>query len=495
MLQKYPIVVRYEESDGTATTNPTAILVPDGSIEGEQVDLSATQAPEVGALRFDETKAHHVNHGAFWIGGEEYTSFYWDAFVRPRAVSTLGYVISAGYGGNHNLLLGFNSNATHAAVTGNIWDGDSVVEFSTAQVIPLGDWVHIAVTWDLLVLRVYINGVIEGSTTYEAETRSTETSVESVLFVGGSDHLNFGFDLKWIRGFEGTLPFTFSNLPYRPERFPRAYYQVSSTDVPAAFLADYSKKCEIIPDLSKGFGAQGTHPGRRATGADGGDFNNGGSPVKNNHTDSDLPQWVEATVVAPTEDTTVVPVGAKIYDDFNRTSSPFWVNTQGLGSTEGGSLGILAWQGSANLYGCSYGRCFGWDGNGGITYVDSGSQTQDVRIQSAVEGHQFSTILRYQDANNYIEIATSPIGDGTDSVFVVKKVAGVTTVISNFTSGPGTSSASLIRVTVSENDISVYFDGVSIYAGTDLADLPTGTGVGFSMVALAQCKIDSFGAF
>jgi hypothetical protein len=446
------------------------------------------------ALRFDPTKAHHVDHGYFWVAGEPYTTFYWDYFVRPTQTSDTGYVISAGYGGAHNLLSGFDSSTTHTAVSGNIWDGDSVVNFGSEQFIPLGDWVHVAVIWDLSNIMVYVNGVIEGVTAYAAVSRSTPTSADSSLYVGGSTHLNLGMDLKWIRGFEGVIPATTANYaPFRPERYPKTYYRNSDTDVDASFACDYTVQAEMIPDLSSGLSGI-KHNGRRAIGGDQGSFQNAGTPIQNTFDDADLPQWVNATVAVPTEITPTIPPTAKIYDGFNRTTSPFWDNTVALGSTEGGTLGVLAWQGSTGTYGCSYGRVFSTDPNQLQVYVDSGSQTQDIRVTFTGSQHQCQILFRYTDANNYMYIEPVPVGNGTDTLYVVKVVAGSPTVISSGVTAASTSSAESLRVTISGTQLDVYYDGVSRYSGTP-ASLPMGTKVGFTAKSSIVGKIDTFEAY
>lgn len=454
-----------------------------------------SMATQGRALRFDPAMAHHVDHGYFWGAGVDFTTFYWDYFVRPTQVSALGYVISAGYGSEHNLLSGFNSGTTHAQVTGNIWNGSGATSFASDSIIPLGDWVHVAVVWDLTNILVYVNGVCEAVTPYAAVTRSTPYNYDTVLYVGGSTHLNGGFDLKWVRGFEGVVPLSTTYYqPFRPERYPRTYFNNNGSNVNASFACDYTIIAETQADISNGLNGI-NHNGRRAIGGDLGDFQNASVQIQNTFDDSLLPQWVNATVNAPTEATTTVPVGAKIYDDFNRTSSPFWDNSPTLGSTEGGSLGQLAWQGAyIASYGCSYGRAYATDPSFLPVYVDSGSQTQDVRVSYTENQHVSQIIFRYTDVNNFMKIQADPIGNGTDTLYIVKRVAGVETTIASPTTGANTTSASELRVTISGNQIDVYYDGVSQYSGTGTS-LPTGTGVGFAAKSGNIGKPDSFTAY
>lgn len=438
-----------------------------------------------GALRFDASKTHNVDHGPFWLAGVDYTSFYWDAFVRPTEANSTGYLISAGYGAEHDLLWGFQSDSSHVGITGNIWDGDAIVSYSSPHIIPLGDWVHIAVVWDLSNIIVYINGIAEGYTPYSSATRSTAFDYNASLFVGGSDHSNYGFDLKWVRGFEGVVPITTTYFSgYRPERYPKAYFNVSATPYKASFLADYSQQCEIIPDLSGGFGDQGPHPGRREVGANIGAFQSASAGITNTFDESLLPQWVAATVNTPTLATSTIPPTAVIYDDFNRDTSPFWSNTAGLGSTEGGTAGVKAWE-DASLFAISYGRaCPYATSTTGNALVDTGITDVDVRYTRSGD---FWAFLRYTDTSNYIVAKLA----GTD-LQVIKVISGSpTTIISATVTGGDTEEN--IKITAVGTTVTVYYNGVS--KGTYTGTLPTGTKAGFMLASQWLSKLDTFAVY
>jgi len=436
------------------------------------------------ALRFDSAKTHNVDHGPFWLKDELYTQFYWDAFVRPTEANKTGYLISAGYGSEHCLLMGFTSNTTHAQVTGNIWNGSGATSFASAQIIPLGDWVHIGVAWDLTNIIVYINGVAEGYTPYSAVNRSTEFDYNATLFVGGSDHSNYGMDLKWVRGFEGVVPFATTNLnPYRPERLPKAYYYSEGVAYKAVFLADYSRPCEIIPDLSSGFGDEGLHPGRREVGANIGAFQSASAGITNTFTDSDLPQWVSAQVNTPTIGKSTIPPTAVIYDDFNRESSPFWANSINLGSTEGGTAGIKAWEGSN--YGVTYGRAYSYsNGYGDNSIVDTTITDMDVRY---VRSGDFWAFIRFQDTNNYIVAKLT----GTN-LQVLKVIGGASTEIINMTVTNGNTITDIKFIAVGTT-FKAYYNGAeqATYTGA----LPTGTKAGFVLASQTLGRIDTFSVY
>lgn len=436
------------------------------------------------ALRFDSSKTHNVDHGPFWLKDELYTKFFWDAFVRPTEANKTGYLISAGYGSEHCLLLGFTSNATHAQVTGNIWNGSGATSFASAQIIPLGDWVHIGVAWDLTNIIVYINGVAEGYTAYSAANRSTSYDYDASLFIGGSDHSNYGMDLKWVRGFEGVVPFGTTNLDcFRPERYPKAYYYSAAVAYKASFLADYTRPCEIIPDLSAGFGSEGQHPGRREVGANIGAFMTASAGINNTYPDTDLPQWVTASVTGPTIGTSTIPPTAVIYDDFNRDSSPLWDNSISLGSTEGGTAGVKVWEGVN--YGISYGRVFNYgSGYGDNALVDTGITNVDVRYTRSGD---FWAFLRFQDTSNYVVAKLT----GTN-LQVLKVIGGASTEIINVTVTNG-GTITDIKFTVVGTTLKAYYNGAeqATYTGA----LPTGTKAGFVLGSQTLAKLDTFAVY
>lgn len=434
------------------------------------------------ALRFDSAKTHNVDHGQFWLKDQTYTSFYWDAFVRPTEANGTGYLISAGYGSQHDLLLGFSSGTTHASVTGNIWNGSGAETFGSAQIIPLGDWVHIAAVWDLTNLIVYINGVAEGYTPYAAANRSTAFDYNGSLFVGGSDHSNFSLDLKWVRGFEGVVPFATNSLQgYRPERYPKTYYYSAGVAYKADFLADYSYPCETIPDISGGFGTQLQHPGRREVGANIGAFMSASAGITNSYPDSLLPQWVAANVVGPTVGTSTIPPTAVIYDDFNRDSSPFWADPITLGSTEGGTGGVQVWAG-AN-YGISYGRVFNYaSGYGDNALVETTITDMDVRYTRT---NDIWCFLRFQDTSNYMIAKLT----GTN-LQVLKVVGGASTELINTTVTGGDLEPN-IKFTVVGDTVTAFYNGVQKATATS-SPLPTGTKAGFVLNSAALAKLDTF---
>lgn len=254
MKSKVPYELRI--SDGTTTVlNPRKIILDSIQVDGKNVTASlggasVTDIPST-ALRL-LASGGHISHGYFWEASKPYYEFFWDALVRPFDTNETGYLISAGYGGAHALLWGFNSNSTHFSITGNIWDnnGNQTITFSTATKFPLGAWHHVAVGWNKQTIVVWVNGVAEGSTAFAADSRITPGVETPVMYVGGSNHSKFDMDVAWIRGFEGRVPFYMGLMkPFRTHRWPLAHF---GSDGTASFLADYTRPCSVIPDLSSG---------------------------------------------------------------------------------------------------------------------------------------------------------------------------------------------------------------------------------------------------
>ncbi len=474
-----------DTSSGTMKRTTPTNLVSDAVAE-------LSLANQQYALRFDAVKGHHVNHGPFWLPGETYGTFYWDALVRPTLASATGYLISAGYGGAHNLLLGVTGATTTFNFTGNIWNGASTVSFSTLGKFTLGEWYHVAVQWNLSEITVYVNGVIEGVTAFVDTDRSTPANTDSILYVGGSDHNMFSGDLAWLRGFEGTLPGVPSQYaPFRVNRWPMSAINNSGTTIiEPQFLADYSYKAGIIADHSAGLSGV-RHPGIRSHGARTGGFLGSYPAVIMLDDESDLPQWVAATIEAPNVATTVtIPSGPtpKVYDSFsNREYSPFWSDTDGLGSTEGGSVGVQAWTTSAQMYGISSGSVFAkTTSTSELALVEAGSQTQDIRV-SGVEGTSVGVYGRYIDSNNFVQAQVN-VGGGLLNWAIYRKLAGVFTTVSGNAAG---SMPSVIRLVFSGNIVQLYTDGVTRVNTTD-ATMPTGTKAGIGLTTQDLAKISLF---
>jgi len=302
-----------------------------------------------------------------------------------------------------------------------------------------------------------------------------------------------GFDLAWIRGFEGTLPGipNASYAPFKTTTFPRAAFNNSGTTViQAQFMADYTQPANVINDLSDGLSGV-RHPGIRAIGANLGGFQGSYPTVFYSTPEVDLPQWVSSEITAPISNTSpTIPPTAKIFDDFSdRDSSPFWVTSMpdvSMGSTQGGTLGVLPWTTGTAMYGISSGTVYPvTTSTSEVAVVDTSTQTQDIRINR--EGKRMSIMARYADSSNYIQALFYDNG-GPSALQLDKTVAGVTTTL--FSGNVG-SFESDIRITVSGTTITVYMGGVQVTQQTS-SPLPTGTKAGFQLSTPYRAKVTQF---
>ena len=228
-------------------------------------------------LQFNGSLTQHVNHGLFW---EIYTptrpnnvlsdDFAWEAWVKVAPANGLGYVISAGYGGAHSILLGFDVSAERrkASVVGNFavlpdgkcMAGDAFhrVDFRTDAAFDLNTWYHVAVASRNHILTVYKDGEPILSQTWTGKRISNlcykPDGAEAILYIGGSTHLNFTGEIAQVRGWEGFTPYGGSR--FVPETTFSASWREKGSDpriTDAVFLTDYRNKKRKFDDLSKGY--------------------------------------------------------------------------------------------------------------------------------------------------------------------------------------------------------------------------------------------------
>lgn len=227
-----------------------------------------TAASAQHVLEFDGSKAQHVDHGAFFVDATQARNtpvmfdneFLWEAWIKVAPVTQLGYVVSAGYGGAHAILMGVNSNGKTANVTGNFYvtnDGTcsnlSSVSF-TGGSFNVNEWTHIAVgSRANKVVYIYVNGTPVYAQQWIGQRIGYGCNEEwnSGLYIGGSDHLNFYGRIGAVRAWEGYEPYNAG--PFIPEVSFRADRAGSNGFVRAAFLADYTQVGNNIADLSNGY--------------------------------------------------------------------------------------------------------------------------------------------------------------------------------------------------------------------------------------------------
>ena len=412
-------------------------------------------------LRFPGgSELSHVNHGIFWpkngaVGVDLGTGFWWDGWARPWGP---GYWISDGYGGAHSLLFG-PATAIPGVFTGNVNTSTGVVTFGSDYRMQAGEWLHWTVAWRTAVntLYLYVNGILDGTQTVNDRLSLAAVSAGD-LYVGGSDHINGNFDLAFLRAWDRDDMFGATN-PVRgfiPERFPG--FHTAAAALPCDFWADYTLGFgNTIPDLApqgveSRFGAgKDRHPGVFANVSAGltsqrtspfGRINTGRAPYWVR--DSNGPFGRSYGSPAPVRTLSAVPsvpANALIYDSFTRQNQNHAFQTSPvLGSTEGGSLGVLAW--TQELIGAASNSFPGKWGvhdeyavvlstGPTIAHVESGTANHDVRIsrrKSGYNGGETAVAYRIQDRSNFYLAHYVP---SSDRVLVFRVVAGTATQIAS----------------------------------------------------------------
>jgi Concanavalin A-like lectin/glucanases superfamily len=225
-------------------------------------------------LTFNGIFHQNVDHGKLW---ETYspanphvleTDFAWEAWVKKSLPpNELGYFISAGYGGAHAILIGFGDgrllgNFTYMS-TGVCLPTTEWVTFASPQVFDNNVWYHVAVASVDHVLTIYKDGQPIFSQTWTGSRISSVCNVldvsAGILYVGGSNHLNFTGEISQVRGWEGFSPYR--GTSFTPETtFSSFWLQNDNSRVESVFLARYKPRVLRIEDLSLGYRSV-KHPG------------------------------------------------------------------------------------------------------------------------------------------------------------------------------------------------------------------------------------------
>lgn len=448
------------------------------------------------ALKFTAANAGHVNHGLFWVPDVEYGNFYADALIKPTNGDGSGqYFISAGYGGNHCLLLGVQGTpAAGYVITGNVYDADTatITSFLTTEKIRDNEWAYIAAFYNGSKLGIAINGVPSSLTTYAA-ARETDNGFEGVLFVGGSDHNMFDGRIGGIRIFEGVeLPY--DNAHIQAIRPPIAAFgdvsvlKSTATVVNASFAADY--RTGSLADISAGLsGAK--HNGRLASASTiTAVAGNMGDPAGYDRSPLLRPAWVvdpfEYSTTAPAAQTPIA--GARIYDDFSRADVHFGKSeTLGLGNT---TVGSAAWSGAH--FGILNGNAF-YDGQAGTVnaiITDAGNtdgtiiwRRPDTTMPTGIFA-AYRMVFRQVDASNYCELYI----DENNDCQVRQITAGVP---ANLGALIALGAWTEVKVVLLGTSLNVHAGGASLASRTLTVNL-TGTGKGFGAVQGAALRISEF---
>jgi hypothetical protein len=389
----------------------------------------------------------HINHGLFWPYdiATSLGNFLSEGWICPEVA---GYWVSDGYGGGHAQL--FGTVSLPGPITGN-FQGSPGTSFGSAYDWASGEWGHFALNWDGSFVRVHVNGVCVGRTTYSGTRLSgLNTSGCGSLYVWGSDHINGGGKLGAMRIFErGSNPLSGNN----PEAaiFPQREFSPVAGTTPCDFLCDYRTPHSLLDRSPRGFSnlndatQRSFHHGKLYNNAqlvtDFGQFN---QPKLF----SPLPQWVKDDTCPYGRDFTspqpttlsrsagTVPGGALGYSAFRVDDTPAFSQLPGLGALEGGTLaGTAAQAGIPSVFLAQTRAPWGRLANSAVCleqvptvgWWPLGSATQDIRVTRDLPGTYLvggtGISFRVIDANNWWA-AMVPGTDGGQKLYVTKCLGG-----------------------------------------------------------------------
>jgi Concanavalin A-like lectin/glucanases superfamily len=423
-----------------------------------------------------------VDYGIFWQPNIDLGKFFWEFWAMPGDGSDARYLLSDGYGGNHALLFGFTSsnNPLRYALFGNIYNGQTITTFSSDDGPAPGEWGHFAVGWDGQFIVTYFNGVPVGRSAFAGPRRTPgPASGGGWLLIGGSDHNNFKGRIAQVRGYEGVDPLQDEVGNHRSTAAfaPETLFALSNSapgSPRASFLSHFFRPASVVPDLAGGL------VGRLRGVALG---------IVNPRQTYPLPKFIfdsaapnasrEAGPFVPSvavDTPAPVPGGTRVFDSFSRKSATLaFDGSGGLGSTEGGTEGPLAWRlgfprdrfgilnGRAVIL-TNFGEAIAW------VPVGSSSGNLDVRVDRARgawgSGVDTGICFRVIDGSNYFFAYTDPV-EPTQSgprVLTVGYVQGGSRTNLVVRESMANEWTTLRVVTKNNGDIAVYADNVLTYS-------------------------------
>jgi hypothetical protein len=366
----------------------------------------------------------------------------------------------------------------------------------------------------------YYDGVPVGYATFTGN-RVVPLSSNLNGYMGGSDHNNAIQRISQYRIFEnGSNPRTalanqaFPYIAFPPEMvFGGAWLGGVDSPLRASALYDFFQPGGQIGDKGQGLPAGTLHTGR-PKGFTGGSINNlilSTPPIfviDETVPNPETPVQPAGKAYTPS----AVPASALVFDSIQRKNATLAFNgIGGMGSTEGGSKGVLVWNQALGSYPNYNAYPFGILNEqfvylqkiasdvGGTAWIEVGQANQDIRVsrkasQSYNCGVSTSILFRYKDANNYWYAFTHGTSGGigtaaAQKLFVGKVIAGVKTQLHRNVACPA--SWTTLRVTTkSTGAYEVFCDATSVVSGS-VADHQSETKSG--IIALGDPQNYGFG--
>jgi hypothetical protein len=513
-----------------STNNVTrASLSADGKLTGTAID-DLLERPT--AMRFDGgSNMQHVDYGPFFDARRtDLGPMLWEFWAMPGNNAYSRYMLSDGYAGEHAVLFGFTSSSgSRYAIYFNTRCNGAFTELVTSTGPMPNEWGHYAVAYDGGQAVIYYNGIAVAQKAC-AGPRTSFAPGGGRNFIGGSDHNNFDGLIQQVRGFEGINakddsgnfnPLMNSFVPATV--FQKTVQGPSGALYRASFLTSFRKPRDRPLDES-----DYQNHGRRHTLPFTGGFLNGvggrtGALLPTFVFDPNAPGVAGATAPVGTPNAAgVCPAGTLICDSFTRPNSlRIYDGLAGLGSTEGGTRGPLAWDGSADpsdpsakALGILNGVVVITNNVGASAFLDAGQTDVDIRVDRLPQpdagnaGKHTSIAFSYNAART--EGCEAVVADSSADQFspsttpalrLACKTGGVETVLANYVALPSTTWTTLRVVRRSDGSIRVYVgNGASesfseVGSGWTSATGIANTHVGFVVRTLSsglQFRADNF---
>ncbi|HYE16217.1 MAG TPA: carboxypeptidase regulatory-like domain-containing protein, partial [Pyrinomonadaceae bacterium] len=457
----------------------------DGSRHGDFTATLNTSASPSYVLEYDGGQKT-VDYGPFWPESIDLGHFFWEFWAMPGPGAGATYMLTDGYGGAHALLFGVSHLGTSEPgryqFIGNIWDGQAVNFFYSDEGPAPNEWGHFAVGWDGAHIVTYFNGVPVGAVRHRG-TRFTPGFAQGGgrLLIGGSDHNNFVGRIAQVRGYEGSNPRGAGGEPGETSVFstfaPQTIFSVDGN-----LLSYFFKTAPVVGDYSKGFEGS-PHPGARRGTVNGILFPCDGCPKPAFVVDKTAPNFATpdnpGQPAAPVRPAAPTPAGAIVFDSFQRSNSTLALGgTGGLGSTESGTAGPLAWKFDTNEtplpFGILNGRAVLLADRSSVAWVEPGAQPVGLDVSAARtrgtygSGQNTGLSFRVADADNYFFAFTENDGDdltGPKLLTVGYYLGGERTELTSEVEIPG-NWRTLRVLTYNDGRIHVLADGLLIYSTT-----------------------------
>ena len=459
--------------------------------------LSSTSSPSY-VLEFDGT-AKDVDfssvlhtYGTFWPHSVDLGHFFWEAWAMPGDGAGGTYIFADGYGGFHALLFGvanFNtSEPNRYQLLGNIFDGNGLTYYGSDEGPAPGEWGHYATGWDGQYIVTYFNGVPVGRTKWAGPRRTPGAGGGAGrLYVGGSNHSNFIGRIAQVRGYEESNPREEGGATVYSTFRPETVFSLGGNLMSWFFRPD-----DLMADLSHGYlGAP--HAGIVRGWAPNDILPCLTCPKPVFVVDPTAPNFADpehpGTPPAPVDTPAPAPSGALVFDSFSRRNSTYTLGgSGGLGSTEGGSAGALAWRSNAAAnspqpFGILNGRAVLLADAPGVAWVEPGPgfDNFDVRVSrhpgNYETGRDTGLSFRVADSANYFFAYTSE--GASPSARLLNVGYYLNGVRKTLASGlPMPASWTTLRAeTNAAGLLNVYADGTTVYT-TQSTIFSTATGAG-----------------